>query len=186
MENTEKREMKRQKSDASLWEHETIYMLDWETLGKCLEKIAKQMLQDAFYPVTIVGISRGGLVPATYFANMLDITDFHVLGIARNMSNDRYSKQQEPELLWMTSEVNLADRPVLLIDDIAGEGKTMALAVKLLQERGASYIRTAVIVSESKTIFQLDYSAVTLDGWTVFPWEKAITDADKRVVPVEI
>lgn len=178
--------MQHQGNGASLWRHEKIYVLDWEAFGKCLEKVAHQLRRDGFHPETIVGISKGGLIPAIYLANVLEVPDFQVLGIARNTSSERYSQQQEPELLWMTARTDFKGRSVLLVDDIAGEGKTLALAVKLLQEKGASSIRTAVIVSESQALPTLDYSAVTLDGWTVFPWEKAIADEKMSIEAVEV
>lgn len=160
----------------TLWKREKIYVLDWEMLGRCLQKIEYLVRQDGVMPTTIVGISRGGLVATTYFANIFNTSDVHILGIVRNTSNEKYSWKQEPQFFWMSPHADLRDRSILLVDDINGEGRTLALAIQLLQEQGANCIKTVVIACQQKSSFPVDYTAVVLDDWIVFPWETFSAD----------
>jgi uncharacterized protein len=155
--------------------------MDWDALGGRLSEMRDQIIADSFQPGAIVGISRGGLIPATYFANTLNVPDFHVLGIARNISNESFSVKQEPELLWAAPIGNLQGACLLLVDDVVCEGKTMSLATGILRERGAIEIRTAVIARNHTSRFKPNYCGLVAEGWIVFPWEALHeNDQDKR------
>jgi hypoxanthine phosphoribosyltransferase len=58
---------------------------------------------------------------------------------------------------------------VLLVDDVADSGRTLALAVKMLRERGAD-MRSVVIYTKPTTIIQPDYSWKETSLWIDFPW----------------
>ncbi|HJT66888.1 MAG TPA: phosphoribosyltransferase family protein [Pyrinomonadaceae bacterium] len=168
----------------SLWRREKLYLLSWEDLGKGLQKIRDQILSDGFRPVTVIGISRGGLVPATYFSHALHVDDFEVLGIARNASDDIFCLKREPELLWTSANRDYTGSSVLLVDDVAGEGKTLDFAVKFLKGKGATKVLTAVIARIQKCEFMPDYCAVEVDDWIVFPWENTALDGSKQTQPI--
>ena len=63
----------------------------------------------------------------------------------------------------------LEGRRVLLVDDVADSGRTLALAVRLLQDQGAD-VRSAVIYTKPTTIVQPDYSFRDTALWIDFPW----------------
>jgi hypoxanthine phosphoribosyltransferase len=58
---------------------------------------------------------------------------------------------------------------VLLVDDVADSGRTLALAVELLREKGAD-VRSVTIYTKPTTIIQPDYAWKDTDRWIDFPW----------------
>ncbi|MCL6739227.1 phosphoribosyltransferase [Streptomyces ossamyceticus] len=165
----------------ALWARERLLHIDWETMGRLLTGLAEEIRGSGFRPDVVVGIARGGLPPAVTLSNLLDIPEFAVLGIPRNSSNSRYSDRAEPYLEYLVPDRSLTDRRVLLIDDIMGDGGTMALAKELMMTRGAAEIRTAVVVRNVNCASIADHHAVSVDDWTVFPWEVP-PGSEERVV----
>jgi hypoxanthine phosphoribosyltransferase len=155
----------------ALWARERLLHIDWETMGRLLTDLAEEIRGKGFRPDVVVGIARGGLPPAVALSNLLDIPEFAILGIPRNSSNSRYSDRAEPRYEYLAPERPLTGLRVLLVDDIMGDGGTMALAKELMRARGAAEIRTAVVVRNVNCASAPDHHAVSVDDWTVFPWE---------------
>lgn len=167
-----------------LWKREHLLSLSWQELGVCMESLREQILDSGFKPTCIVGICRGGLVLATCLSNVFDIRNFQVLGIARNLSNDRYSQRAPARFDWLSPERGLKGERVLIADDIAGDGGTLALACETLRGYEPEEIRTAVIVKNQGSKITPDYFAVSVDDWVVFPWEARAATAS--VEPLKI
>ena len=109
------------------------------------------------------------------------MTDFRVLGIQRNATDSRYSARGPARLDYLSPDGPLADQRVLLVDDITGDGGTLALAVPLLTARGAVEVRTAVLARNHNSVAEPDYQGVTVDDWTVFPWESPVRRGERSV-----
>jgi|GEM_PF-3585126 len=156
---------------AGLWKRRKLYELGWPGLALCLERLREAVVNAGFRPTLVAGISRGGLVPAVHLSNVLDVDRFLVMAIARNLGNDTYCTKQEPTMLWESPGVEVRGESVLLVDDVVGEGRTLAFAVRHLQEHGAGAVRTAVIARMERSSYRADFEAITPDDWIVFPWE---------------
>lgn len=63
----------------------------------------------------------------------------------------------------------LAERRVLLVDDVADSGRTLALAVDLLATQGAD-VRSVTIYTKPSTVIQPDYAWKDTALWIDFPW----------------
>ena len=144
------------------------------------------MFKDNWHPDYIVGLTRGGLVPAVIMSNALDIPMHtlkvnlrdHVEGSESNlwMSEDAFGYKQEP-------------KNILIVDDINDTGATLDWIIndwqssclpndpKWLQVWGNN-VRIAVLVDNLSSKFsrRVDYCAETInkaeeDVWIVYPWE---------------
>jgi len=166
-----------------LWRHRCLYALQWGSAGDLLDTMAAQIMLE-FKPSAVVGIARGGLVPATHLANALGATQFGVMGVTRNTSDAKYSAKDAPRLLWRSFGANsYKGMRVLLVDDVIGEGETLAFARRVLAETGAAEVRTAALVRMARSSFAADYVGLVLDDWVVFPWERA-GDGSIAVEPI--
>lgn len=155
-----------------IWKREKFVVLSWETAGACLDRIARQVDESGFRPTTIIGISRGGLVLATFLANAYGLRDLQVLSIVRNTSEEKYSARGAPVLQWMAPLTSLEGKDVILADDISGDGGTLRLALDLVRRRGPRSVRTAVIVKNENSQLAPDYHAIVVGDWLIFPWER--------------
>ncbi|MFB7270867.1 phosphoribosyltransferase [Streptomyces sp. NPDC056244] len=154
-----------------VWRREKLLTIGWAEAGRMLDGLARDIRADGFAPTVIAGIARGGLPPAVALSNLLGVTDFRILGIPRNTSNSRYSERGEAVLDYVVPERPLTGERVLIVDDIMGDGGTMALAERTVRGLGAAGVRSAVVVRNIGSRGRPDFLAVEVDDWTVFPWE---------------
>ena len=131
---------------------------------------------DNWRPDFIVGIGRGGLVPAVYLS--------HATGIAL-LSVDHSSQVPSfgAELLTRLASKSCAGVRLLIVDDINDSGRTLAhLRASLAAAGGAmDHIRVAVLIDNVSSSQSVDYRARRIDRktetrWFVFPWEAMAAD----------
>lgn len=153
-----------------------------EQVNSFLQEILRQMWQDNFKPDLIVGLSRGGVVPAIKLSHYLDCT-MHSLSIRMSDGIDNASNA-------VLAKYALQGKRILIIDDISDTGNTLnwlrddwAKAIDDSPEQSDQLIfhktiKFATLVENSSSVFDVNYSGMkinkheTPDLWCVFPWEK--------------
>lgn len=163
-----------------LWKRKKFMIMSWETLGGYLDRLQSQIDAAGIRPTAIVAISRGGMVLGAFLGNRYGIRDVHILSIIRNSSDEKRSDRGEPRLRWMAPDDSLQGHTVILADDIAGDGGTLAFARHLVEARQPDRLQTAVIVKNANTRHQPDFFAIEVDEWTIFPWEQPLRDASEQ------
>ena len=84
-----------------------------------------------------------------------------------------------PELLPPDLDLGyLPGKRVLLVDDVADSGRTLALAVRMLEEAGAD-VRSVCIYTKPGSVATPDYSWRETDLWINFPWSFQGTVAEE-------
>jgi hypoxanthine phosphoribosyltransferase len=123
---------------------------------------------DGFVPEVVVAIARGGLLPGGAMAYALGAKNCGALNV--EFYTGIGTVLDAPELLRPELDMEyLGGRRVLLVDDVADSGRTLALAVRLLSERGAD-VRSATIYIKPGSIAMPDYSWRETALWIDFPW----------------
>jgi hypoxanthine phosphoribosyltransferase len=137
-------------------------------------EIAERILsfQD-WQPEAIIGLSRGGIVPARYMADVLGIrSDFFSLDVKR-YSDNLGETPSAPEIRNFNDDVR--GKKCLIVDDIWDSGETMAAVLEVMKGED---VKTATIyireLSDGSREDFPDFSQVIAekDTWIVFPWEK--------------
>jgi xanthine phosphoribosyltransferase len=131
-----------------------------------------QAVSDApWRPDFIIGIGRGGLVPAVYISHQLDLP---MLSIDHSAQVPAFAD----ELIAKLAAQSAAGTRLLIVDDINDSGGTIATIRNLLAAAGAAAdnLRFAVLIDNSRSRARVDYAAQTIDRhddkrWFVFPWE---------------
>jgi len=168
----------------------------WEDIGHMLMSINNLMSADGWRPDYIVGVTRGGLVPAVMLSNLTGI-EMHALGKDESncwMAENAFGYESEyngvsaedalvPDVTAMDNRMN-----ILIIDDINDSGKTFDWikrdwpSVCLPHDDKwdtvwGENVRFATLVdNDSSTFGDVDYTAVEINKvddptWVVFPWE---------------
>jgi uncharacterized protein len=151
--------------EATTIERET---LTWDAFGDATRDLARDILADGFVPEVVVAIARGGLLPAGAIAYGLGVKNCGALNV--EFYTGIGTVLDAPEVLPPALDIEyLKGRRVLLVDDVADSGRTLKLAVKLLQDRGAD-MRSVVIYTKPTTIVRPDYSWKDTSLWIDFPW----------------
>lgn len=142
--------------------------LSWEQFGAASRDLARTILQNGFEPEVVVAIARGGLLPGGAIAYALGAKNCGALNV--EFYTGVGTVLDAPEVLPPALDLSyLRGRRVLLVDDVADSGRTLALAVKLLRDCGAD-VRSVTVYTKPGSIATPDYSWRETDRWIDFPW----------------
>jgi hypoxanthine phosphoribosyltransferase len=142
--------------------------LSWNQIYGLLLKLAEAVQKSGFEPDVIVGVSRGGWIPARIMSDLLEnpklanVTAEFYVGVAET--------KREPTLTQSVS-ISVKDKKVLVVDDIADTGKSLKLVNAHLKKQGASEIKIATIYYKPWSITVPNYYEKETRCWIVFPWE---------------
>ena len=156
-----------------------------------VEALAATIASDiAWQPSFLIGIGRGGLVPAVYLS--------HATGLP-TLSCDLSSQVKdfaEDVVIRLAARTRAGER-LLFVDDINDSGRTIGLLRAMLAQAGATEgsVRFATLLDNVSSTQRIHYAARAIDrrvtkDWFVFPWEavapaQAIAD-DAQEVPERI
>jgi hypoxanthine phosphoribosyltransferase len=162
----------------------------WNKIYDMLLSQAEKIRQSGFKPDVIVGITKGGWVPARVLSDLLEIPDLvtirveFYLGVAET--------RNEPILTQGVSAAVIGKR-ALIVDDVADTGKSLQLAREHVLQQGATEVRIATVYRKPWSIIKPDYYETETSCWIVFPWETKETirkivekHGEKNAVDVEI
>ena len=157
--------------------------LTWDGFGDACRDLARAIVADRFVPEVVVAIARGGLLPAGAIAYGLGVKNCGALNV--EFYTGIGTVLDAPAVLPPELDMSYLDgRRVLLVDDVADSGRTLALAVELLRVRGAD-VRSVTIYTKPGSIAQPDYSYRETDLWIDFPWSFAgsVIEEDAGLAP---
>jgi xanthine phosphoribosyltransferase len=142
-----------------------------------VEAVSAQVAAGGWTPDYLVGIGRGGLVPAVYVSHRLNLP---MLSIDQSSKVPGFAE----ELLAKVAAKSAAGVRLLFIDDINDSGGTIAHVRRLLGDQGGDpgNLRFAVLMSNVRSRETVDYSARAIDRdvdkrWFIFPWEALAKEA---------
>mgnify|MGYP002757457367 FL=1 len=125
-------------------------------------------MESGWFPDLIVGVARGGLIPAGAIGYAIGVKAMGAINV--EFYTDIGQTLDEPIILSPQLDTDsLKGKKVLVVDDVADSGKTLDLVVNLLKET-ADDVRSAVIYTKPKTIFEPDFSWKKTDQWINFAW----------------
>jgi uncharacterized protein len=158
----------------------------WSDIELMCQSLVNQMYNDNWRPELIVGITRGGNIPATIISNMLDINcdtlqvNFRDNGLLTEtncvLAEDAFGYNDEKR------------KNILIIDDINDTGKTFQWIMKdwessclpnshTWKEVWDNNVRFAVLTENLASNFEMvkyhasEVNKAENDMWLVYPWE---------------
>jgi xanthine phosphoribosyltransferase len=160
----------------------------WQDVEHQTQEILRQLQRDAWRPDYVVGLTRGGLVPANLISQYLEVR-METLNVSLRDNNT-----MGPETnCWMAEDAfgynKEIPKNILIVDDINDTGATLNWIKQDWQsscfpkEDHWKYVwnhnvRVATLVDNESSASKIpvSYSAVDLnkaeeDVWIVFPWE---------------
>jgi hypoxanthine phosphoribosyltransferase len=140
-----------------------LLRINWKTaIGYC-DELATRIESK---PDIIVGISRGGLVPARILSDILDVKDVAVLGIRFYKG---MGKTEEKPVITQDISVDIKGKKLLVVDDVADSGRSLVFAREHLKD--AKEVRCATLHYKPVSEYKPDYFVSTTTAWIVYPWE---------------
>lgn len=142
-------------------------MPSWDEIHLHLLDLALDVKRSGYMPNLILGIARGGWIPARILSDLLDTRN--LTSIRVEFYSTINSRRPHPVITEGTS-TPILDKRLLLVDDVADTGESLRL-VQDTVSRDAEEVKTL-------TIFRKPWSAITpaffareTTAWVVFPWE---------------
>jgi hypoxanthine phosphoribosyltransferase len=166
------RELNKTNTAYSLGNNLEFKIPSWNQIYRLLLKLAEAVRKSGFEPNVIVGVSRGGWIPARIMSDLLEtpklanVTAEFYVGVAETK---RESSITQPV------SVSVKDKKVLVVDDVADTGESLKLVKSHLKNRGASEIKIAIIYYKPWSIIVPHYYERETRCWIVFPWEQKET-----------
>nr|WP_245712586.1 phosphoribosyltransferase family protein [Micromonospora nigra] len=155
-------------------------MLGWDAITATADRIADEVRADSV-PDVLVGVLRGGVIPAVLLAHALAVRTVRTVEVLHTTADGVDAvKSAAPQVANPASLGDLTGADVLIVDDVAGSGDTLARTVELVRDAGAARTRTATFVCNVGNWRRpqapgqaLTYIGTVVDGWVIFPWERA-------------
>jgi len=153
---------------------EKRYMTDSD-LHNHLQRIIKQMSDDNWKPELIIGISRGGAIPAVMLSHYFNCK---MVGCDVSLRDD--NEGYGPESNCWAAEDAINGKRTLIVDDINDSGATINWIVNDWGDevKWQDTVRFAVLVdnlaskaSQPPNYFGEEINKVEKDEWIVFPYE---------------
>jgi hypoxanthine phosphoribosyltransferase len=154
-----------------------LCFISHETFLEGVEALALELEADSWRPTFLVGVGRGGLVPAAYLSHRMDIP---MLSVDYSSGEPEFAGELLGKLALKTTQGSR----ILVIDDINDSGSTILQLRNGITKRGGpeEQVRVAVMINNIRSQATVDYSATKIDRradkrWFVFPWEAVANPA---------
>ena len=143
-------------------------VLDWTNYGIACRALATRVADDGYRPDIILAIARGGLFVAGSLGYALSVKNLYVMNVEYYTGVDE--RLDVPVVLPpYVDVVDLRDTRVLIVDDVADTGHTLALVRDHCLSEVAE-VRTAVLYEKSRSVVECEYVWKYTDQWINFPW----------------
>ena len=151
--------------------HEKGFHVSWDQIHRDARALAWRL--DGKGPDdgawrAVVGITRGGLVPAMIVSRELDIRTVDTISVQsyahQDRSEARVIKSPQAELMGDGTGI-------LIVDDLVDSGKTLEL-VRSLYPR--AHFATVYAKPSGKPQVDTYITEVSQDTWIFFPWDMAL------------
>lgn len=153
---------------ADATDHAGKEILTWDGLGVASRELAQQVVDSGFEPTILIAVARGGLIPAGAMTYALGVKLTDAINV--EFYTDVEETLADPVLLApMLDTKSIEGQKLLVVDDVADSGRTLALVIKLLKGFGAD-VRSAVLYAKPGTQVSPDYVWRRTQEWIVFPW----------------
>jgi hypoxanthine phosphoribosyltransferase len=143
-------------------------IVSWDQSYQMTFYLFEKITEDEFFPDVIVGIARGGWIPARLLADFYG--NRRTANIKIEFYDDTVRASEDPIITQEISE-NVEGKVVLVVDDVADSGKSLIAAVEHIKKMNPKEIRTATLYYKRHSILKPDYYIRETKSWVVYPWE---------------
>ena len=143
-------------------------VMSWRELGAGARELAQAVADDGYRPDMVLGIARGGLLVCGALGYALGVKNTFTMNVEFYTGVDE--RLDIPMILPPVPDlVDFADFKVLIADDVADTGATLALVKDFCAGKVAE-VRSAVLYEKPRSTVHCEYVWRRTDRWITFPW----------------
>lgn len=152
--------------------HEKGFHISWDQIHRDARALAWRL--DGRGPDNgnwrgVMGITRGGLVPAAIVARELDIRIVDTISI----KSYNHQQQREPQIIKLPQDMFHENdgEGILIVDDLVDTGKTLDLVRAKFPK---AHVATVYAKPRGAPMVHTFITEVSQDTWIFFPWDMAL------------
>lgn len=142
----------------------------WNNFDTDISQLSQQIKDSGWTPDYIVGVKRGGLIPAIKLS--------HFFEKPMIMMSCQLRDSSDTEVRLYEVEEIPKDKNILIVDDMCDSGVTLSKIMLKFVANGfdISHIRTCALFYNTEQKFIVDFYTQCLNRskdqeWIIFPWE---------------
>ncbi len=148
-----------------------VTIVSWSDIERWTLEIKRKIISSDFRPDVIIGIARGGLVPARLISDYLFVKEMLSIrtehwGITANIDGEAVLKDK------LSS--SLENKRVLIVDDITDTGQSMKISKDYIKSLGPAEVKTATMLHIENPSYKPDFFGEDIKrdkwSWFIFPW----------------
>lgn len=145
-------------------------LVTWEYVYERTRVVAESVRSAEWEPETVVALARGGWFAGRTICDFLGIDDLVSLKMEHYVGTGQQA--EEPQVRYELPAETVADKDVLVIDDIADTGQSIRRARNYVESREPNSVRTATVSMLESCAVTPDFTGEQLSewAWIVFPW----------------
>jgi hypothetical protein len=146
-------------------------LVTWEEIAQWTETVAQKISETGFKPTVVIGLTRGGWVPARLICDHLKVKKLYAVktehwGVTAN--------QDGKALLTQELSIDIENDSVLVVDDITDTGESLILALGHLMKMKPKELKSSTLLHIAHSKIQPDFFCVHVPKeewtWFIFPW----------------
>ena len=142
--------------------------VSWNEIYEMLLSLADKIKHDKFEPDILVGVCRGGWIPACILSDLLQKTQLTSVKVEFYTG---IAKTKREPMITQPVSAPVDGKKVLVIDDIVDTGKSIDMVKRHIRELKAKEVKTATLYRKPWSKTAPDYYEKETDKWVIFPWE---------------
>ncbi len=143
-------------------------ILSWKDVYNLTLQLSERIVESGFAPDLIIGIARGGWIPARILSDVLYANA--MFNVRIEYYTDLGEHGREPKITQPLS-IPIEDKNVLIIDEVADTGESMYHAIEYVTNLKPKDLRSAVLHLKPWSRVVPDFYMQRVEAWTVYPWE---------------
>ena len=158
-------------------------VISWYRFEELARSLADTIRESNYQPDMIIGICRGGYLPARLLADYFGIMDLASIKIEHYHA----MRKHDTAVIRYPLAADVSGKRLLLVDDVSDSGDTFDVAMEHIRQCGAfAQLKTAVLHHKATSTFIPDYRAATVVKWRwlIYPW--AVTEDLASFIDAEI
>lgn len=154
--------------------------LTWNDIEKLATNLVDRLPND--YEAMLI-VTRGGLVPGCIISEMMNIRNILVAAVMTYLEPGQ--TMDRPIFLQFPDDLLLADKRVLVVDDVWDSGKTVMAIKERLEAVGCRYDVATLHYKPARSRYNAkpEYYVEETDDWIVYPWDPEHESYGSRSAP---
>ena len=143
-------------------------MISWDDIYNLTLRLSEMIVESGFTPEVIIGIARGGWIPARILSDVLYTSQ--MMNVRIEYYTDVGIHNDEPRIVQPVTG-SIESKSVLIVDEVVDSGESLHHAIQHVKALGVTEVRSAVLHLKPSSRITPDYYMVKTKKWTVYPWE---------------